>query len=319
MLTLYPAIQPYAVHQLAVDFPHNLYVEVCGNPKGIPVVVLHGGPGAGNSEDNRRFFDPERFRIILFDQRGAGRSTPYASLEGNTTQALVQDMEAIRLHFGIDRWVLFGGSWGSTLALVYAETYPDRVLNMVLRGIFLCRKKDLDWFYQKDGASRLFPEHWDNFVGHLLPEERLEVFKAYLRRLTGADEVARMSAAKVWAEWEGMCSTLQPSNSVLNHFTHPHVAVSLACIECHYFLNNTFLEEDQIIKNADQLLGIPGTLIHGRYDVVCPLDNAYDLHKAWPESELQIIPASGHSAFEPGITNAIIMVTNRIARELSKT
>jgi len=315
MLTLYPAIQPYAVHQLAVDFPHNLYVEECGNPKGLPVVVLHGGPGAGNSEDNRRFFDPERFRIILFDQRGSGRSTPYATLEGNNTQALVQDMEAIRLHFGIDRWVLFGGSWGATLALVYAETHPDRVLNMVLRGIFLCRQKDLAWFYQEGGASRLFPDYWDDFVGHLLPEERSDIFQAYFRRFTGGDEVARMSAAKAWAQWEGLCSTLQPNNNVLNHFIHPHVAVSLACIECHYFLNNTFMEEDQILKNADQLLGIPGTIVHGRYDAVCPLDNAHDLHKAWPESELQIIREAGHSAFEPGITNALIMATNRIARE----
>ncbi len=313
MLTLYPAIKPFAIHQLAVDPPHTLYIEECGNPRGIPIVVLHGGPGIGCDEDQRRFFDPELYRIVLFDQRGAGRSTPHAELENNTTQALVKDMEAIRLHLGIEKWVLFGGSWGATLALVYAETHPNRVFNMILRGVFLCREEDLTWFYQ-EGAHHIFPDYWEEFVAHLPIEERNEIIQAYYRRLTGDDELARMAAAKAWAQWEGLCSTLQTNPHVVNHVIHPHIAMSLARIECHYFVNNTFLEPNQIIKNASRLKDIPGTIVHGRYDVVCPLNQAYELHKVWPISELQIIREAGHSASEPGIVNALIMATNHLAR-----
>jgi len=314
MLSLYPPIRPYAVHQLAVDERHSLYIEECGEPRGLPVVFLHGGPGSGCDPDHRRFFDPALYRVILFDQRGAGQSTPYAELKNNTTQALVSDMEAIRVHLGIDKWVLFGGSWGSTLALVYAQTYPDRVLNMVLRGIFLCRDGDLAWFYETGGASRLFPDAWEAFIGHLPSEEQKSVLKNYYQRLTGEDEVAKMAAAKAWSLWEASCATLQPNAQVTNHFAHPHIAMSLARIEAHYFINHCFLEPNQILKNAHKLANIPGVIIHGRYDVICPLDGAYALQKAWPRSELQIIRDAGHAACELGIASALVTATNTIAR-----
>lgn len=313
MLTLYPPIQPYATHQLAVEEPHVLYVEESGTPTGLPVLFLHGGPGAGCSDFNRRFFDPEKYRIILFDQRGAGLSTPHAHLENNTTQALVQDIESIRTLLNIERWVLFGGSWGATLALVYAQTYPERVLNMVLRGIFLCRHEDLYWFYQ-DGASRIFPDYFEAFIEPLDLDERKNIIAAYYKRLTGDNDIARMAAAKAWALWEGSCSTLEPSTQVVDAFTHPHTAMSLARIESHYFMNNTFLTSNQILDNASALQGIPGTIVHGRYDIVCPLNNALSLHKAWPGSELHIIRDAGHSSTEPGIINALVCTTNRIAQ-----
>lgn len=316
MLTLYPAIQPYAVHQLAVDERHTLYVEECGNPKGLPVVFLHGGPGIGCNPDHRRFFDPSRYHIILFDQRGAGRSTPHADLEGNTTQALVSDMEAIRVHLGVSRWVLFGGSWGSTLALVYAEMHPERVLNMVLRGIFLCRQEEFDWFYKPGGANRIFPEAYENFINHLHPEERNHVLQSYYQRLTGPDELMQMSAAKAWSEWEGICATLLPSPQVVNSMTEPHCAMSLARIETHYFMNEIFLSPNYILKNARRLAKIPGVIVHGRYDMICPLDNAFALHQAWPKSTLEIVRDAGHSASEPGIINALVSATNAIARHI---
>jgi proline iminopeptidase len=314
MLVLYPSIKTYAVHQLAVDDLHTLYVEESGNPKGIPVLFLHGGPGAGTNSDHRRFFDPSRYRIILFDQRGAGHSTPHAELQNNNTQTLVSDMEAIRQHLNIERWMLFGGSWGSTLALVYAETHPKRVLHMILRGIFLCRPRDIDWFYTEGYASRIFPDAWEAFVNHLSPKEQENILASYYKRLTGPDELVKMAAAKSWSLWEGTCSTLQPNPSVVNHFTEHHVAMSLARIETHFFMNSTFLKPDQIIQNAQQLENIPGILVHGRYDMVCPLENAYDLHKVWPKSRLEIIRDAGHSAYEPGITHALISATNEVAR-----
>jgi proline iminopeptidase len=316
MLTLYSPIKPYAVHQLPVDALHTLYVEESGNPEGLPVIFIHGGPGAGTTPDNRRFFDPSLYRIILFDQRGAGQSTPHAELEGNTTQNLVLDMEFIRTHLGIERWVLFGGSWGSTLALVYAEAHPERVINLILRGIFLCRQHDLDWFYQPGGTSRLFPDQWEAFISHLPEHERSEILQSYYRRLTGDDEIAKMSAAKAWSLWEGSCATLQPNTQVVNHFTHPHVAMSLARIEAHYFMHHVFLEPDQILKNAHRLENIPGVIVHGRYDVICPLDGAYELHKAWPLSELKIIRDAGHSACELGIINALVTATNTVAQQI---
>lgn len=312
MLTLYPPIQPYAIHQLAVETPHVLHVEESGSPTGLPVLFLHGGPGAGCNENHRRFFDPEQYRIILFDQRGAGLSTPHASLENNTTQALVQDMEAIRLHLGIEKWILFGGSWGSTLALVYAQTHPDRILNMILRGILLCRQEDLHWFYQ-EGASRIFPDYFEAFCGHLSDEERQSIMLSYYKRLTGENDIVRMAAAKAWSLWEGSCATLEPNTQVVDSFIHPHTAMSLARIESHFFVHNTFLTPNQILNNAPLLAGIPGTIIHGRYDIVCPLDNATALHKVWPSSELHIIRDAGHSATEPGIINALVSTTNRIA------
>lgn len=314
MLTLYPPIKPYAEHRLDVDDVHSIYVEECGNPHGIPVVFLHGGPGLGCDSDCRRFFDPERYRIILFDQRGAGRSTPFAELSSNTTQDLVADMEAIRTALDIDKWVLFGGSWGATLALVYAETYPAKVSGMILRGIFLCRQAEFDWFYKEGGASRVFPDYWDEFVGHLPKAERNNVIAAFHKRLHGDDDVARMSAAKTWSRWESMCSTLQPSRVVKEKFSRPHTAVSLAKIECHYFMNHAFIEENAILENASRLKNIPGIIVHGRYDAICPVDNAYALHNAWPESELYIVRNAGHSAMEPAILSALVHATNLMAR-----
>jgi len=305
MLNLYPDIEPYARHRLAVDEPHELYLEESGNPDGIPVLVVHGGPGGGCEDYHRRFFDAERFRIILMDQRGAGRSTPLTELEGNSTDTLVQDMETIRQFLGIDRWLLFGGSWGSTLSLVYAEAYPERVLGLVLRGIFLCRPRDIQWFYQ-EGASRVFPDYWQDFLAPIPEDERHDMVTAYYRRLTSANELEQIQAAKAWSIWEGRCATLHPNPKVVEHFGHPHVAIALARIECHYFMNNAFLEPDQIMRDAGRLADIPGVIVHGRYDMVCPLDNALALHQAWPEAELHIIRDAGHSASEPAIVDALL-------------
>jgi len=315
MYTLYPEIKPYVVHSIEVDEPHVLHAEECGNPDGIPVLFVHGGPGMGCQDYNRRFFDPERYRIILLDQRGSGRSTPHAELEGNNTQALVADMERVREHLGVERWLLFGGSWGSTLSLVYAETHPERVLGLVLRGIFLCRREDIDWFYQ-EGAGRLFPDYREDFVRQIPEAERDDFVKAYYERLTHADEVTRMRAAEAWSLWEGRTSTLQTNDAVTAHFGNPYTALSLARIEAHYFINDTFLRPNQILEDADRLKGIPGVIVHGRYDVVCPLDNAWALHKAWPDSELHIISDAGHSASEPGIVDALIRATNSFAETL---
>ena len=305
MLNLYPDIEPYARHRLAVDEPHELYLEESGNPDGIPVLVVHGGPGGGCEDYHRRFFDAERFRIILMDQRGAGRSTPLTELEGNSTDTLVQDMETIRQFLGIDRWLLFGGSWGSALSLVYAEAYPERVLGLVLRGIFLCRPRDIQWFYQ-EGASRVFPDYWQDFLAPIPEDERHDMVTAYYRRLTSANELEQIQAAKAWSIWEGRCATLHPNPKVVEHFGHPHVAIALARIECHYFMNNAFLEPDQIVRDAGRLADIPGVIVHGRYDMVCPLDNALALHQAWPEAELHIIRDAGHSASEPAIVDALL-------------
>ena len=305
MLNLYPDIEPSARHRLAVDEPHELHLEESGNPNGIPVLVVHGGPGGGCEDYHRRFFDAERFRIILMDQRGAGRSTPLAELEGNSTDTLVQDMETIRQFLGIDRWLLFGGSWGSTLSLVYAEAYPERVLGLVLRGIFLCRPRDIQWFYQ-EGASRVFPDYWQDFLAPIPEAERGDMVTAYYRRLTSANELEQIQAAKAWSIWEGRCATLHPNPKVVEHFGHPHVAIALARIECHYFMNNAFLEPDQIVRDAGRLADIPGVIVHGRYDMVCPLDNALALHRAWPEAELHIIRDAGHSASEPAIVDALL-------------
>ncbi len=316
MHILYPDIQPYVQHSLEVESPHTLHVEECGNPAGIPVLFVHGGPGAGCEAYHRRFFDPERYRIILFDQRGCGRSTPHASLEKNTTQALVADMELIRQHLKIDRWLLFGGSWGSTLSLVYAETHPEKVLGLVVRGIFLCRSQEIDWFYQQ-GASRLFPDYWQDYLAPIPEAERGELLQAYHRRLTGEDEMARMAAAKAWSLWEGRTATLRPSESVIDHFAAPYTALSLARIECHYFINDSFLEQDQILRDAPRLHGIPGVIVQGRYDVICPMESAWQLAEAWPEAQLKIIGDAGHAASEPGIINALVQATDDFAERLS--
>lgn len=315
MRTLYPETHPYVSHSLAVEPPHVLHIEECGNPNGVPVLFVHGGPGSGCEDYHRRFFDPDVYRIILFDQRGCGRSTPHAELSGNTTDALVEDMEAIREHLGIDRWLLFGGSWGSTLGLVYAETHPERVLGMVLRGIFLCRPDEIQWFYQR-GANRLLPDHWQDFAAVIPEAERDDMVAAYYRRLTGDNEVERMAAAEAWSLWEGRAATLRPSEAVEGHYGNPYVALALARIECHYFQHDTFLEPDQILRDAGRLKGIPGVLVHGRYDLICPLENAWQLHRAWPDSELEVIQEAGHSASEPGMIDALVRATDRFGEVL---
>ncbi|MDX1756784.1 MAG: prolyl aminopeptidase [Marinobacter sp.] len=312
MLNLYPEIQPNVRHRLKVDPPHELYLEECGNPEGLPILVVHGGPGGGCEEYYRRFFDAERYRIILLDQRGAGRSTPLAELEGNTTADLVADMERVREFLGIDRWLLFGGSWGSTLSLVYAETHPDRVMGLVLRGIFLCRPQDVRWFYQ-EGASRVFPDYWEDFLAQIPASERDDLVSAYYQRLTSSNELEQIQAAKAWSVWEGRCATLHPNPAVVDHFGHPHVAIALARIECHYFMNHCFLEPDQILRNAPALEGLPGIIVHGRYDMVCPLDNALALSKAWPAADLRIIRDAGHSASEPAIVDALLRAVDEVA------
>lgn len=316
MLTLYPEIQPNARHRIAVDSPHELYIEESGNPEGIPVLVVHGGPGGGCEDYHRRFFDAERYRIILMDQRGSGRSTPLAELEGNTTEALVADMEVVRRFLGIDRWILFGGSWGSTLSLVYAQAHPERVSGMVLRGIFLCRPQDIHWFYQS-GASRVFPDYWQDFLAQIPEDEQGDLVSAYYRRLTSTNELEQIQAAKAWSIWEGRCATLNPNPRVVEHFGHPHVAIALARIECHYFMNRAFLETDQIVRDARKLKAIPGIIVHGRYDMVCPLDNALALSQAWPEADLRIIRDAGHSASEPAIVDALMRGVDDIVERLS--
>ena len=315
MHKLYPEIKPYATHRLAVESPHELYIEECGNVTGLPVLFVHGGPGAGCEEFHRRFFDPNLYRVILFDQRGAGRSTPHASLENNTTPHLVADMEKIREHLGIDRWVLFGGSWGSTLSLVYAEIHPERVLGLILRGIFLCRPWEIHWFYQ-EGANRVFPDHWQEFIAPIPEPEHDDLLSAHHRRLTGTDEVARMASAKAWSLWEGRAATLLPNKHVVDFFGAPRTALSLARIEAHYFAHHSFLEPDQILRNAPRLHGTPGTIVHGRYDMVCPIQSAWELARAWPDASFEIIPDAGHSATEPGIVNALVRATIKMATQL---
>lgn len=318
MTGLYPDIRPYATHRLEVGGGHVIHVEECGNPDGLPAVFLHGGPGGGCAPWHRRFFDPERYRIVLFDQRGCGRSTPHASLDANTTADLVADMALIREALAIDRWLLFGGSWGSTLALAYAQTYPEHVSAMILRGIFLCRPQEIRWFYQQ-GASRIFPDYWADFEAVVPASERHDMLGAYHRLLTGDNEIKRMAAAKAWSVWEGRTATLLPNPAVVEHFGEPRVAMSMARIECHYFMNDAFLRPNQLLDDALRLEGIPGVIVHGRYDLICPLENAWALHRAWPGSELQVIADAGHSAGEPGIVKALVQATDRFATGVDLT
>lgn len=316
MHILYADIKPYHKQMLPVGDGHELYVEQCGNPDGIPILFVHGGPGAGCGSQDRCFFDPARYRIILFDQRGAGRSTPHANLAANNTPNLINDVERIRKKLQIDRWVLFGGSWGATLSLIYAETYPEQVMGLILRGVFLCRKQDVDWFYQY-GASQVFPDYWEDFLQPIPESERSNMVKAYYERLTGANELAKMSCAKAWSLWEAHCATLRPSADTVTAFGAPHMALALARIEAHYFTHNSFIEENQILNNAKKLEGIPGIIVHGRYDMVCPLDNAQALHHRWHDSELHIIRDAGHSSREPGTVDALVRATRDMARRFS--
>lgn len=315
MLTLFPEIKPYVCHSLPVDEPHILHIEESGSPDGLPVVFIHGGPGAGCDDNSRRYFDPSLYRIICFDQRGCGRSTPHASLELNSTWHLVEDLERIREYLGIEQWLLFGGSWGSTLALAYAQSHPDQVLGLIVRGIFLCRPHELEWFYQ-EGASRLFPDYWEDYLEPIPLPERGALIQAFYKRLTGPDQIAQMHAAKAWSVWEGRTATLRPNAQVVDHFAEPHRALSIARIECHYFVNHAFLEPEQLLNNMERIAHLPGVIVHGRYDVICPLENAWQLHQRWPGSELQIIRDAGHSALEPGITDALVRATTQMAKRL---
>ena len=314
MKTLYPEIEPYNSFFLPVDEPHKLYVEESGNPNGPAVLFLHGGPGGGCSPNHRRLFDPAHYRIVLFDQRGSGRSTPHASLDKNTTWDLVADIERLRKHLDIAKWLVFGGSWGSTLALAYAETHPQQVGGLILRGIFLCRKEEIHWFYQS-GIDLLFPDLWENYIKPIPPEKRGDMINAYYEVLDGKDEKAKLEAAKAWSVWEGSTVKLIPDPGTISAFEADDKALAMARIECHYFVHDCWLEPNQLVKNAERIRHIPTWIIHGRYDVVCPVKNAWDLHKAFPESKLLIIPDAGHAYDEPGILNALVSATDE-AREI---
>ncbi len=310
---LYPPIEPHNIGKLRVSPVHEIYFEESGNPAGKPVIFLHGGPGGGSDPKQRRFFHPEKYRIVNFDQRGCGRSTPYASLEANTTWDLVADIEKIREHLGIERWQVFGGSWGSTLALAYSQAHPDRVTELVLRGIFLLRKQEIDWFYQR-GASVLYPDAWEPYLAHIPEPERVDLLSAYYRRLTNDDSAVRLSAAKVWSAWEGATSKLLPDPAFAGHYEEDEFALAFARIEAHYFFNKGFFQtDDQLLTNTSRIRGIPGIIVQGRYDVVCPMESAWALHRAWPEAELIITPDSGHSALDPPNSRALVAATDRFA------
>ncbi|MEA3012060.1 MAG: proline iminopeptidase [Sphingomonadales bacterium] len=310
--TLYPPIEPYRAGRLDVGDGHSLYWEQCGNPDGKPAVMLHGGPGAGCSTDHRRQFDPERYNVTLFDQRGCGRSTPHASLEANTTWHLVEDIERLRAFLGIERWLVFGGSWGSTLALAYAQTHAARATELVLRGIFTFRRTELDWLYQY-GASEIFPDKWEEFLAPIPEAERGDLVAAYHRRLTGDDPAARLAAAKAWSKWEAETVTLLPDPHVIEEHTGDDFAIAIARIENHYMINKGWLGEGQLIANADRLRDIPGVIVQGRYDCCTPPVAAWDLKRAWPEAELVIVPDGGHLFTEPGVLDGLIRAADRFA------
>jgi proline iminopeptidase len=310
---LYPVIEPFNSGWLKVPGGHDIYFEECGTPSGKPALIVHGGPGGGCNPAMRRYHDPARYRIVLFDQRGCGRSTPYASLEENTTWDLVADMERLRNHLGIEAWQLCGGSWGSTLSLVYAETHPERVTSLILRGIFLLRKAELDWFYQ-EGCSWIFPEAFERYLAPIPPAERASMIEAYHRRLTSSDRATQLAAARAWSIWEGTTLSLLPDQERVQKFGNESYALAFARIECHYFINKGFFRSDnQLIENAGRIAQVPGTIIHGRYDVVTPVKNAWDLAKAWPQAELRIVPDSGHAMTEPGIVHEIVTATDKYA------
>jgi len=315
---LYPPIEPFRTGFLRVSSVHEIYFEESGNPDGKPAVFLHGGPGGGTDPKMRTFFDPKVYRIVLFDQRGCGRSRPHANLVDNTTWHLVEDMEKLREHLGIKRWLVFGGSWGSTLALAYAETHPDQVTELVLRGIFLLRKWEIDWFYQRpDGAGALYPDLWEKYVATIPEAERSDMVRAYYRRLTSDDPRIMRQAAKTWSIWEGATSFLRLNPDYVAKFQEDDYAAAFARIECHYFINNGFFEtHNQLIEQVNRIRKIPAVIVQGRYDVVCPVKSAWDLHCAWPEADLRIVPDAGHSAFEPGNIHELISATDRFAKDL---
>lgn len=306
---LYPDIEPYETGLLQLDPVHRMYWETCGNPRGEPVVFLHGGPGAGAAPAHRRFFDPAHYRAVIYDQRGAGRSHPLGELTDNTTPLLVEDLDRLRRHLGIERWLVFGGSWGSTLALAYAIAHPQRCTGLILRGIFLCRKSEIDWFLY--GLRNLFPEAWCAFSGAVPEAERGNLLQAYYRRLTDPDPAVHMPAARAWSVYEGSCSTLLASPETVAYFANDVVALGLARIEAHYFTHDIFLPENALLDNVGRISDIPGVIIQGRYDAVCPIVTADDLHHAWPQAHYVIVPDAGHSAWEPGICSELVKATER--------
>ena len=309
--TFYPEIEPYRTGTLRVSDLHEIYFEESGNPEGKPVVFVHGGPGGGSEPRQRRFFDPKAYRVVLFDQRGCGKSRPHAELRENTTWDLVADMEKLRAHLGIGRWQVFGGSWGSTLALAYAERHPEHVTELVLRGIFLLRKQEIDWFYQR-GADALFPDAWEEYLGAIPPEEHGDLMHAYHRRLTHEDPAVQQAAARAWAVWEGRTSCLYENKDLVARSAGESFSLAFARIECHYFVNGGFFEKDTLLLDEiGKIRHIPTVIVQGRYDVVCPAESAWALHRAFPEADLRIVPDAGHSAFEPGNLHELILATDR--------
>lgn len=312
-LDLYPATEPYNTGRLSVTGGHEIYFEECGNRDGKPALLVHGGPGGGANQTMRRYHDPERYRIILFDQRGCGRSTPHASITDNTTWELVADMERLREHLGIQRWQLLGGSWGSTLSLAYAQTHPEQVSELILRGIFMLRRAELEWFYQ-EGCSWIYPDAFEDYLAPIPPAERGDMISAYYERLTHADRAVQLEAARAWSVWEGSTLSLLHDENRVRNFADPDYALAFARIECHYFINRGFLDrDDQLLADAGKMAGIPGVIVHGRYDVVTPLKSAWELAKAWPDGDLRIVPDSGHAMTEPGIIHELVSATRRFA------
>ncbi|HEY7748056.1 MAG TPA: prolyl aminopeptidase [Aestuariivirgaceae bacterium] len=310
-VSFYAEIEPYRTGRLKVSGLHEIYFEECGNPKGKPAVVLHGGPGAGASPTMRRLHDPAAYRIILFDQRGCGRSTPHAELAENTTWDLVADMEKLRQHLGIERWQVVGGSWGSALALAYAQAHPQAASELVLRGIFLLRRAELSWFYQ-EGCNWIYPDLWEEYVAPIPLDERTDMIGAYYRRLTGGDQSQQLKAARAWSQWEGGTLSLLPDPARVARFGEETYAIAFARIECHYFINRGFLStDDQLLRKAHRLAPIPGVIVHGRYDVVTPVRNAIELHREWPQATLRIVPDAGHATTEPGIVHELITATDK--------
>jgi proline iminopeptidase len=311
---LYPDIEPFATGRLPLDGRHVMYWEQSGNPQGVPVLFLHGGPGAGASAGHRRYFDPTFYRIVIFDQRGSGRSAPHGDLVDNTTQHLVADIERLREHLAIERWIVFGGSWGSTLALAYGEAHPSRCLAFVLRGIFLCRTSEIDWFLY--GIRTVFPDVWDRFVDIIPANERGDLLTAYSKRLNDPDPAVHLPAARAWSRYEGACSTLLPSADTMSYFSGDHVALGLARIEAHYFVHRGFMPERQLLDQVAHIRDVPAVIVQGRYDMVCPPLTAYELHRAWPQAEYQLVPDAGHSAWEPGIRARLVGAMERLKQRV---